>query len=361
MDLSGTGATDAKAPVVFVEDLGGQHTGTSSDDDGSDDDGSDQSASTSDDTGSSSSSGGDSDDDARASESGSDAGAGSDDDTAERETTEPEPLAAGALGVLCKDGNAGAVEAAQFSIELSIANTGDATNVQSLSLHYYFTQDESSADGHLVFIDDAGPSFGLRDAVEHRVVEMDDVEESADHYVELTFEDATCEGQPCEVPAGTVDEPGFDARPIKLRVQIDPSALRYDLTNDYSYTPEAESLQLCSRITLYHRGELIFGVEPDGTAPESPDGDAVDAGREQDFDAGRNAVVDAGNEMETDTTTTDSGVVDEPDAGGPEPIEPVDAAVEPADTDADVASPGDASISVVTDAGPQDAAPLTDR
>jgi hypothetical protein len=80
---------------------------------------------------------------------------------------------------------------------------------------------------------------------------------------------------------------GPEQRPLQLRVQIDPAALRYDLSDDYSYDPDANGRTLCETITLYRRGVLIFGIEPDGTrvvpsmdggVPPVPEDGGVDAG-----------------------------------------------------------------------------------
>lgn len=246
----------------------------------------------------------------------------------------PEPVVFGDYSVVCQDRNDGQTEGAQFAVALTLVNnTEEAIPVDEISVRYYFTSDnETNAmlTGHLVFIDDASPTWGARDNVQVEVFELDPPEDGADHYVELSFGTGDCGGAPClwpPTPAGT--EPILEQRPTQLRVQIDPSALRYDLSDDYSYSPDADGQTLCETITLYRNGRLIFGTEPDGSMPvpaadagvpdaglPSPDGGTLDGGVEPMLDAGAPDAADASSPVgQPDASTPlDAGAPAVPDA-----------------------------------------------
>jgi hypothetical protein len=86
--------------------------------------------------------------------------------------------------------------------------------------------------------------------------------------VEVSFGAGSCGGVPCTWPTTPEGVIAPEQRPIQLRVQIDPAALRYDLSNDYSNDLDRPGPTVCETITLYRDGVLIFGVEPDGTTVE---------------------------------------------------------------------------------------------
>jgi hypothetical protein len=229
----------------------------------------------------------------------------------------PEPIVFGDYSVLCDDRNNGQTSSAQFSVALTLVNnTEEWIPIEELSVRYYFTSDnehDPTLQGHLVFIDDASPTFGERNNVLSEVSPLDPAEEGAEYYVELSFGAGNCSGAPCLWPGNeTSGDPVLEQRPIQLRVQIDPSALRYDLTDDYSYNPDANNDVLCENITLYRNGRLIFGVEPDGTVPEplldgglpQPVDGGIDAGPSVPPDAG--PPVDAGTSLDASTP----GIVD---------------------------------------------------
>jgi hypothetical protein len=255
-----------------------------------------------------------------------------------------EPADPGDYAVVCQDGNQGVTSSAQFSVRLSLLNyTEELIPIDEVSVRYWFTSDnetEPSLIGHLVYVDDAGPTWGERDNVTTEIGEVDPAEAGADHYVEVGFGTANCGN--CSwptTPRGTVAP---ESRPTQLRVQIDPAALRYDLSDDHSYQPEADSPRLCDTITLYRNGRLIFGIEPDGTTVEP----VTDAGVP--VDAGPNEAGTGGADPEGGTgggggrggdPSTDAGV---PELDASMPVEPEPAPLPDAGPNVD-ASFGDAA------------------
>jgi len=69
----------------------------------------------------------------------------------------------------------------------------------------------------------------------------------ADH-VEIGFAAGT-------VPAGGQQE-------LQFRIHSEAYDSRYTLTNDWSYSPDADAYIDWDRITIYRNGQLVFGVEP---------------------------------------------------------------------------------------------------
>jgi hypothetical protein len=183
-----------------------------------------------------------------------------------------EPAEFGDYGVLCKDANGGQTTTPQFSLDLYIVNqSGSAVALADFTLRYFFTADNSMAEEHRVYIDYAGPDVGGASNITSLVSPLTPEEVNADSFVELGFGAAGCAGG-CMLSSDEI--PDLNARTIKLRVQIQPPALRYDLTNDYSFTPQASEPVACGNIVLYRRGEIVFGVQPDGAtlAPASDGG-----------------------------------------------------------------------------------------
>lgn len=106
--------------------------------------------------------------------------------------------------------------------------------------------------------------------------------------VKLSFGPVT----PAQTGADTYLEVGFtgsatigtDTGEIQTRVNWKNYTQGYDETNDYSYDGTKTSFVDWPKATLYQRGVLIWGREPDGTVPDvggadgGPDGAARDAG-----------------------------------------------------------------------------------
>jgi hypothetical protein len=57
------------------------------------------------------------------------------------------------------------------------------------------------------------------------------------------------------VPAGGQQE-------LQVRIHSAAYDSRYTLTNDWSYSPDADAYIDWDRITIYRNGQLVFGVEP---------------------------------------------------------------------------------------------------
>ncbi len=75
---------------------------------------------------------------------------------------------------------------------------------------------------------------------------------TADVYLELTFTEAP----------GTV-ETGETSSTIQMRLANDKWR-PYDETNYYSLSPEMTDFAPWSRVTLYRKGQLVWGAEPAG-------------------------------------------------------------------------------------------------
>ena len=83
---------------------------------------------------------------------------------------------------------------------------------------------------------------------------LDKPTETADYYLELSFTDA----------AGNL-EPGKNTGDIQCRIAKEDWT-QFDQSNDYSFDPAKNNYAEWSRVTLYHKGMLVWGVEPG--APE---------------------------------------------------------------------------------------------
>ncbi len=240
-----------------------------------------------------------------------------------------EPAKIGDFAVLCEDGNGGQTSTPQFTYNLYLVNkTDEDVPLDEITVRYFFTADEDGADEHRVFFDYAGPDVGSQSNLSSSIEPFEPAQDDADSYIEIGFADGELEATP-------ESDPDWNARIIKLRVQIQPTALRYDLTNDYSFTPSGDGKSPCEKIVMYRNGRIIFGVQPDGVTVEEPmlpDGGVGDAGPPNAVDAG---VEDAGSEAPDASMTPDAG------AGGAA----VDAG---ASTDGGAA---DASAGGATDAG----------
>lgn len=256
-----------------------------------------------------------------------------------------EPADPGDFAVVCQAGIE-TTPTAQFSLRLSLLQyTAERIPIEQITVRYWFTsdnQDEPSLSGHQVNIDDAGPAWGERGNVTTRVLPVEPAEPGADTVVELGFGPGNCGGDGCTWPTSPRGTLAPEQRPIQLRVQIDPAALRYDLSDDHSYDPDASGQTACETINLYRDGVLIFGVEPDGTTTEpTPDAGApvTDAGMAGAAAGGQGG--DGGGAGQGGDGGHDAGGTGEPDAGS-DPDASVPPEPEPAPLpDAGV---GDASV-----------------
>lgn len=275
---------DSSTPVTItpVGDDDDDSSDPASDDDDSEDDDSEdddsESGSTAADGGASESDGG--------TTNGAEADAGTD------SSPPSEPAQVGDFVLLCDDRNA-ETTGPEFKYYLYLVNkTEEPVPLSELTVRYFFTEDVA-AMGHEVYIDYAGPDVISAANVTSAVAELTPAQPTADRYVQLGFNSG-------ELQATPDTDPGLDQRVIQLRVQVQPAALRYDLTNDYSYTPMGDGTP-CERIVMYRNGVIVFGVQPDGeTIPAPPE--PVDGGVTHDAGAG-----DAGSAVDASLGAADAG------------------------------------------------------
>lgn len=185
-------------------------------------------------------------------------------DDADRRTRpppgKPVPAAAGPLVVQSKCAGTKAADS-QLRPHFQIVNSGkSAVPLPELTLRYWFT-----ADGAADF--QQWCDYARLDArnVTRAVTRLDAPVNGADAYLEVGFVEGTLE------PDGQSGE-------IQLRIaQHDWAA--FDQENDYSFDPRRTEFVAAPEVTLYRRGELVWGVEPSGppTSPRAPAGDVTAA------------------------------------------------------------------------------------
>ena len=94
------------------------------------------------------------------------------------------------------------------------------------------------------------------DGATNQVLDVDEADIDASN-VSATFE---ADHVAIAFTAGTVAAGGQ----LEFQFRIHPEAYdsRYTLTNDWSYSPDADAYIDWDRITIYRNGQLVFGVEP---------------------------------------------------------------------------------------------------
>ncbi len=86
----------------------------------------------------------------------------------------------------------------------------------------------------------------------------------ADTYIEVGFKGPDSIGPGVR----SVDnQPMLSTNQIELEVHWPNYATMYDETNDYSYDGKKTAFTPWQKVTLYRRGVLVWGIEPDGTKP----------------------------------------------------------------------------------------------
>jgi hypothetical protein len=121
----------------------------------------------------------------------------------------------------------------QLSIQLRIM-ADEEVPLSEVTIRYWYTPD--GATNQVLDVDAADMGTASVSATFQ-----------ADH-VEIGFTAGT-------VPAGGQQE---------LQCRIHPASYdsRYTLTNDWSYSPDADAYIDWDRITIYRNGQLVFGTEP---------------------------------------------------------------------------------------------------
>ncbi|ATA23843.1 1,3-beta-glucanase [Brenneria goodwinii] len=131
-------------------------------------------------------------------------------------------------------------------LAFNIKNTGGGTiNLSDLKVRYYFNDDGKSSDQRYIDWADMGA-----DKVIASSQALPDGSVRANHYVEIAFgRDAG------EIPAG--------AESGEVQVRIHPADWsNYDETNDYSCLSDITVFTDWDKMTVYHKGSLIWGTEP---------------------------------------------------------------------------------------------------
>lgn len=141
-----------------------------------------------------------------------------------------------------------------IQVNFKIHNTSSApVPYNELTLRYWFTK-EGKAD--MAFVCDY-PAIAAG-KVKGEFVAMEAPVGGADHYLEISFDDT----RSIKAGAKTV---GFQTRFFKT------NGSRFKEINDYSYDPYRSVWSDWNNITLYRKGQLIWGIEP------SAIGDSVSA------------------------------------------------------------------------------------
>jgi hypothetical protein len=122
----------------------------------------------------------------------------------------------------------------QLSIQLRIM-ADEEVPLSEVTVRYWYTPD--GATNQVLDVDSS--SMG----------EANVTSTFGDDYVEIGF---TGEGT---IPAGGQQE-------LQVRIHSAAYDSRYTLTNDWSYSPDADAYIDWDRITIYRNGQLVFGVEP---------------------------------------------------------------------------------------------------
>ncbi|NQX46433.1 cellulase family glycosylhydrolase [Paenibacillus tritici] len=137
--------------------------------------------------------------------------------------------------------NVGSIRA---SLQLKSTSTVPVP-LSQFTIRYWFTQDGSSA--HTMEIDYAVVG---KNNIQTTIVPLTAPVPDADAYAEISFKDG----------AGSLAASGSTGE-IQFRIHKDNYA-NYSQANDYSFRPLLTSFTANDRITVYHNGTLIYGVEP---------------------------------------------------------------------------------------------------
>ena len=163
--------------------------------------------------------------------------------------TEPEPPApapqAGPLRVQYKCGEP-TRESNQIRMSLQIVNSGaTAVPLSELKVRYWYTSDGNKPQRYWCDYTKIGSAHVA--ASFHKVARR---WPTADSYLEITF----AEG------AGSIP-PGESSGEIQNRAAKEDWSI-YNHANDYSFDATKTSYADWPRVTLYRRGELVWGIEP---------------------------------------------------------------------------------------------------
>ncbi|MDC3957074.1 hypothetical protein KEG38_24645 [Polyangium jinanense] len=134
---------------------------------------------------------------------------------------------------------------AEIKPHFNIVNGSDVSvPLAELQIRYYYTLETNGSQTEVFHCDYALVGCGKVSGAF-----MTTSGANADHYLEVTFSGAD------------VLTPGQQSGEIQARYnKMDYAS--YDETNDYSFDPTKTAFADWDKVTLYHNGALVWGVEP---------------------------------------------------------------------------------------------------
>jgi hypothetical protein len=140
-----------------------------------------------------------------------------------------------------------------ISTWLQLANDGNMpVRYEDVSIRYWFTSGDSIALNY--WMDYA--QLGI-DNITGTIVAVNPALDGADHYLELTFK-----------PAAGQLYPLSNSGNLQYRISKSNWGV-LDQSDDYSYLP-VSSFTVNNKVTVYNKGQLIFGQEPSGQSITAP-------------------------------------------------------------------------------------------
>ncbi len=128
---------------------------------------------------------------------------------------------------------------------LNIVNNGSsALPLSEVAIRYYYTIEPNGSQSEIFHCD-----YAMIDCANVVGAFKTTTGTNADHYLEITF------------TGGNMVNAGATSGEIQARYNKSDYAT-YDETNDYSYDPTKTAFATWDRVTLYHNGVLVWGVEP---------------------------------------------------------------------------------------------------
>nr|WP_276609476.1 cellulose binding domain-containing protein [Chengkuizengella sediminis] len=134
----------------------------------------------------------------------------------------------------------------QFKPHFNIVNNGSSDiSLSDLTIRYYYTLEGDQSEQFNCDYATVGCAN-----VNGTNIQMTQGTAEADHYVEVTF----------TAGAGSISAGGQSGEIQTRNNKLDWS--NYDETNDYSFDGSIASFMDWDRVTLYHNGQLVWGIEP---------------------------------------------------------------------------------------------------